>query len=167
MRRLRSALTVITVAALAVALAAPAFAGKPADKGFDEFGYNRTARIFNGPATGWCLERGAGEDCLGIYSYDHLAMKWNAEWDRGNDENWANPPYAAWEMNEWNGMMPGGSGETWSYMIQWVGACGANGTPLADGGYCIWGQFEVILSQGTIGGSHIWETRAKPPGYGA
>jgi len=134
--------------------------------GFDDFGYNRQARIFNGLASGWCLQRGAPADCMGIYSNDRLVMKWNAEWDRGNAEKWKNPPYAAWENNEWNGQVPGGSGETWHYNIQWVGSCGRDGTPLPDGGYCIWGQFEVILSHGTVANQHFWDTHAYPAGYG-
>lgn len=138
-----------------------------ANGGFDQFGYNRQARIFVGPASGWCLERGSPADCLGIYSNDRLVMKWNAEWDRGNAEGWLNPPYAAWENNEWNGVVPGGSGETWHYNIQWVGSCGADGTPLPDGGYCIWGQFEVILSHGTIANEHFWDAHAIPTGYGS
>ncbi len=63
--------------------------------------------------------------------------------------------------------MEGGSGETWLYKIVWVGACGADGTPLASGGYCLWGEFAVIMSQGTAGGEHIWDALAKPAGYGA
>src|SRR3990170_7266858 len=78
--------------------------------GFDQFGYNRTARIFNGTGSSWCLQRGAPANCLGIYSPDKLVMKWNAEWDRGNAEGWTDPPYDAWENNEWNGNTPGGSG---------------------------------------------------------
>jgi len=31
--------------------------------------------------------------------------------------------------------------------------------PLPDGGYSIWGQFEVIMSQGVAGGVHIWEAQ--------
>lgn len=139
--------------------------------GFDQFGYNRTARIFNGTGLGWCIERGAAPDCLGIYSPDKLVMKWNAEWDRGNDENWANGPYAAWENNEWNGKV-GGSGEVWHYKIVWVPPCGANGDPLPNGGYCIWGQFEVIMDQGVdpnlgLGPGHLWFAHANPTGYGA
>ena len=141
---------------------APAFAAG----GFDEFGYNRTARNFVGTGSSWCLARGADADCLGIYSPDKLEMKWNAEWDRGNDENWAYPPYNAWENNEWNGKVNGGSGEVWHYKIKWIGACGADGTPLADGGYCLWGQFEVLMDQGTANGEHIWLTKATPNGYG-
>ncbi|OGC70317.1 hypothetical protein A3J33_04265 [candidate division WWE3 bacterium RIFCSPLOWO2_02_FULL_53_10] len=136
-------------------------------EGFDEFGYNRTARNFVGTGGSWCDAKGLGWDCLGIYSPDKLVMKWNAEWDRGNEEGWTDTYYGAWENNEWNGMVSGGSGETWHYKIVWVGPCGADGTELPEGGYCIWGQFAVISSHGTAGGEHIWDTLAKPAGYGA
>jgi hypothetical protein len=89
--------------------------------GFDQFGYNDTARIFNGTGASWCQAKGLPINCQGIYSPDKLIMKWNAEWDRGNDESWASPPYAAWENNEWNGKVKGGSGEVWHYKIVWVG----------------------------------------------
>ena len=138
-----------------------------ADRGFDEFGYNRGARIFNGTGSSWCLARGAAADCLGAYSPDKLVMKWNAEWDRGNAENWASPPYAAWENNEWNGKA-GGSGAVWHYKIAWVGPC-ADGSTLPSGGYCIWGQFEVLMDQGldpSLGPGHVWFAKARPNGYG-
>jgi hypothetical protein len=139
--------------------------------GFDEFGYNRTARIFNGTAMDWCMEK-VGDEAwceayLGDSANDHLVMKWNAEWDRGNAEGWANPPYDAWENNEWNGKFPGGSGDVWHYKIVWVGPCGADSTPLDNGGYCIWGQFEVIMDQGTSNGVHDWFAHAIPNGYGS
>ncbi len=144
----------------------------PADaNGFDQFGYNRNARVFVGPASGWCLEQGRPADCLGIYSNDRLVMKWNAEWDRGNAEGWTEPNgYRAWENNEWNGNVPGGSGAVWHYKIVWIGSCGADLTPLANGGYCIWGQFAVVMDQGldpNIGPGHIWFAHASPAGYGA
>src|SRR3989344_2673336 len=116
--------------------------------GFDQFGYNRTARIFNGTGSSWCLQRGAPANCLGIYSPDKLVMKWNAEWDGKN----------------------GGSGAVWHYKIKWVGSCGAEYTPLPDGGYCIWGQFEVLMDQGqdpNSGPGHLWFAKALPNGYGA
>ncbi len=144
--------------------------------GFDEFGYNRTARVFNGPVSGWCLNRGLPADCMGIYSNDKLVMKWNAEWDRGNAENWSNQPYDAWENNEWNGNVEGGSGAVWHYKIKWVGNCEDNPVPLGvssdslpEGGYCIWGQFAVIMDQGidpSYGPGHIWFAHAIPTGYG-
>lgn len=138
--------------------------------GFDQFGYNNTARIFNGTGSSWCLERGAAANCLGVYSPDKLIMKWNSEWDRGNDEDWAFPPYNAWENNEWNGKVEGGSGAVWHYKIVWVGPCGPDGTVLDNGGYCIWNQFAVLMDQGldsNYGSGHIWFNLAKPNGYGA
>lgn len=139
--------------------------------GFDESGYNRTARIFNGTALDWCMEKVGDEawcdNFLGESANDHLVMKWNAEWDRGNAEGWSMPPYNAWENNQWNGKVPNGSGEVWHYKIVWVGPCGADGTLLENGGYCIWGQFEVLMDQGTSGNGHEWLAHAIPNGYGS
>ncbi len=161
-------------------MASPAWAGRPddfdangnvlhviSDSGFDQYGYNYTARIFSGPADG--VDRNLDGTVWGgtTYANDHLVMKWNAEWDRGNAEGWANPPYDAWITNEWNGMIPDGSGDTWHYKIQWVGPCGTDGTSLPDGGYCIWGQFEVLMDQGMLDGTHTWFARALPNGFGS
>lgn len=135
--------------------------------GFDEFGYNDTARVFVGTGSSWCQARGADADCLGIYSPDKLVMKWNAEWDRGNAEGWTDPDgYDAYLNNEWNGKIPGGSGGTEIVKIKWVGACGADLTPTSDGGYCIWGQFEVLMDHYT-GRDGAWLAHALPTGYGA
>ncbi len=142
--------------------------------GFDDAGYNDQARIFVGTGWSWCMDKvGNAAWCtayLGPYANDKLVMKWNAEWDRGNDENWANGPYDAWENNEWNGMVPGGSGAVWHYNIVWVGSCGSDYTPLPNGGYCIWGQFEALMDQGidpSYGPGHMWFAHANPTGYGA
>lgn len=138
----------------------------PTDKGFDEFGYNRQARIFEGRADGVDGQLDGKAYNLALYARDHLKMKWNSEWDRGNEEGWANPPYNAWLDNNWNGKVPGGSGEVWQYRIKWIGSCGATGTKTADGGYCIWGQFEVVLSHGTVVNQHFWDAHAIPAGFG-
>lgn len=132
--------------------------------GFDEFGYNYTARVFQGPADG--VDRVLDGLVWGdpTYANDLLKMKWTAEWDRGNDEGWSDPDGydGAWTDNQWNGMVPGGSGENWHYKIKWVGACT---DPLPDGGYCIWGQFEVLSDHGTVDGAHLWYAHAIPTGY--
>lgn len=165
-------LAVIFVVVLALLVFVPAvLAEKPSDTGFDDAGYNVTANIFNGTGWSWCMDKvGDAAWCttyLGPYANDNLIMKWNDEWNRGNAESWANPPYKAWENNQWNGIVPDGSGEVWHYKIVWVGPCGADGTPLNNGGYCLWGQFAVIMSQGTSDGAHLWDTKAKPAGYGS
>ena len=155
--------------AVSLALLVSALAGPAAPNGFDQYGYNRTARVFQGPASGWCLERGWSANCLGIYSNDNLVMKWNAEWDRGNAEGWSKGPYRAYEDNEWNGNVPGGSGYTEHFKAVWIGgSCGADGTPLANGGYCIWGQFEAIFDKGMNPDHSRWIlAHAKPAGYGS
>jgi hypothetical protein len=164
----------ILVIGLVISAVAMTFVGSAdralAEGGFDDFGYNRTARIFNGTGASWCVAGGQAANCLDIYSNDKLVMKWNAEWDRGKAEGWLNGPYAASLDNEWNGRKPGGSGSVWHYKYVWVGPCGADYTPMANGGYCIWSQFEVIMDHGqdpAIGPGHTWGAKAKPAGYGA
>ncbi len=139
--------------------------------GFNEFGYNYDARIFNGTGESWSLAKGLPANYLGIYAKDKLVMKWNAEWDRGNAEGWSNPPYAAWENNEWNGKVKGGSGEIWHYKIAWDAGCAKDGKPSTQAvkgtPYCLWGPFSMLMSQGTVGNEHIWDVLLKPAGYGA
>src|SRR3989338_791576 len=137
-----------------------------AASGFDQYGYNDTARIFNGTGASWSLAKGLHANYLGVYAADKLVMKWNAEWDRGNAEGWSDPNgYAAWEDNEWNGMKKGGSGAVWHYKIKWVGDYTANPSLIPDGGYGIWGQFAVIMDQGKdppYGPGHLWFANASP-----
>lgn len=133
--------------------------------GFDEFGYNYEARVFVGPADG--VDRNLDGNVWGdpTYANDHLKMKWSKGWDnaRFHDGEWT---CDAWEDNQWNGMFPGGSGETWHYKIVWVGLELEDSPCWREGGYPIWGQFEVIMSHGTYEGEHAWETHAIPAGYG-
>lgn len=165
---LRKLTTLISSAAILVSslvVAGPALAAG----GFDQFGYNDTARIFNGTGESWSLAKGLPADYLGIYANDKLVMKWNAEWDRGNAENWSNGPYKAWTDNEWNGMKDG-SGAVWHYKIVWVGDYTADSSLVPDGAYGIWGQFAVIMDQGkdpSFGPGHLWFAHANPNGYGA
>lgn len=152
-------------------------AAAPSDKGFNQYGYNYSARIFNGTSWDWCFARNwTSAQCssyFGNYVNDKLVMKWNAEWDRGNAENWGNPPYAAWEDNEWNGRSPEGSGEIWHYKIAWDKGCASSahapsGEVSKGEAYCLWGPFAMISSQGsTQEREHIWEVLLNPAGYGA
>ena len=157
-----------------------ALAGVAAAKGWS--GYNYDARVFVGTTMQWCMQKFSWNEptCTtwlnangyGPYINDKITMKWNAEWDRGVTESWASAsaPYDAWENNEWNGKVPEGSGEVWHYKIVWVGPGGSDSSYWHEGGYSIWGQFEVILSQGTTpDGGHIWEAlgHAIPTGYGS
>lgn len=139
--------------------------------GYDEFGYNYQARLFNGAADG--VDRNLDGMVWGdpTYANDRLNMKWSRAWDeaRFHGGQWTAD---AWCTNHWNGRMPGGSGEVWHYKIIWVGP-ELEASPLwRPGGYAIWGQFEVISSHGTVPDPmvhimmHIWETHAHPSGLG-
>jgi len=134
--------------------------------GFDEYGYNYQARIFVGPADG--VDRSLDGAVWGdpTYANDHLVMKWSKAWD---DARFHGAPWTpeAWEDNEWNGMVPGGSGEVWHYKIIWVGPQLESSPYWREGGYPIWGEFEVIMDQGTSQGEgHSWYAHAIPCGYG-
>lgn len=155
--KLRSALATF---ALLLAFTIPAAAG-----GFDQYGYNYSARLFVGPADG--VDRNLDGTVWGdpTYANDLLVMKWSKAWDdaRFNGGAWTTD---AWLDNEWNGNVPGGSGTTEHVKIVWSGPCDA--TTFTDGGYCIWGQFEVIFDKGTDA-SHARTdlAQARPAGYGA
>ena len=168
------AATILLTAMMVLAMPVSAQGG-----GFDEFGYNNTARVFVGTYESWFMGKygythEAAEVAGGIYAHDQIVMKWNAEWDRGNDELWANGPYAAWTTNEWNGKVGreweggkvAGSGEVWHYKIVWVGSKLEASPYWREGGWPIWGQFEVIMDQGTAPGEHISYALAKPNGMG-
>jgi hypothetical protein len=64
-------------------------------------------------------------------------------------------------------MVPGGSGEVEHYKIIWVGPELYNSPYWREGGYGVWGEFEVIMDQGTIANEHFWNTlRVTPNGFG-
>ena len=143
--------------------------GDVVPRGFDEYGYNRCAHQFVGTGMSWCMEK-IGDlawctDYLEDYANDKLVMKWNEEWDRGNAEGWNDPNgYDAWENNEWNGLVPGGSGETEHFKTVWIGADACS--ELTGEEYCIWGQF-LVLQDFYGPGQPEGLTHITPSGYGA
>src|SRR5450759_2387270 len=147
----------IIVLTLTFVLVHPVAAGT----GFDQYGYNDTARIFNGTGESWCM---AGEHTqawcdsfLGSSIYDKLIMKWNAAWDACNlaEGNDGEACLGAWTSNEWNGNVPGGSGVTDHYKIIWVGPEAEASLYWVAGGYTVWGSYEVIMDQGTGITGHV------------
>ncbi len=132
----------------------------------DDFGYNDVANVFVGTADG--VDRTLDGKFWGdpTYANDHLVMKWNAAWEKCNIGRTAVNCTGAWINNEWNGQVLGGSGEIWHYKIVWTGPCGVTGTPTPDGGYCIWDDYKVIYSAGTLANQHFWDAHAKPNGLG-
>ena len=163
------------------ALAGPVFADKPGsfdsngnvtstvtDTGFNVYGYNYTARIFSGLADG--VDNSLDGTVWGdpTYANDRLVMKWNAAWDACNANGYDDATYCAgaWDINEWNGMVPGGSGVTEHDMIIWVGSAGEASPYWAPGGTLIWGNYEWIFSQGIDASGHYWTLHASPTGLG-
>jgi hypothetical protein len=149
---------VTLLATLAVAMA---------KSGFDMFGYNYQARIFVGKADG--VDRVLDGAFWGdpMYANDWLVMKWSKAWD---DARFHGAPWTcdAWLSNEWNGAVSFGSGEVWHYKIIWVGPELENSPCWREGGYPIWGQFEVIMDQGILSDhTHNFFAHAIPTGYGA
>ncbi len=161
----RVLLTTGVAALLFGGMAAPAFAAG----GFNQFGYNYGARIFSGPADG--VDNNLDGTVWGdpTYANDHLVMKWNAQWDNCNAHGYDNPTYCAgaWVDNEWNGKVPNGSGVTEHIKIIWVGSAGMNSRYWVPGGYSVWGNYEVIMDQGTDNNVHSWYAFATPNGYKA
>lgn len=147
---------------LMLAMTVPASAGD----GFDQYGYNYTARLFSGPADG--VDRTLDNAVWGdpTYANDHLTMKWSKAWDdaRFHGAAWTTD---AWVDNEWNGNVPGGSGTTEHFKAVWVGPCG-DGSNLPEGSYCIWGEFAAIFDRGMNADHTQYElAKAAPAGYGA
>lgn len=148
-------------------MAGPALAG-----GFDQYGYNRTARNFVGTCLSWHMGKFSSTEAqaqayCGNWSNDKLVMKWNAEWDRGNAEGWNDPNgYDAWVNNEWSGRADG-SGEVWRYKIVWVGDYTAHPELIPSGAYGMWGQFAVLMDNGMTAEHEHLLTHSGPAGYGA
>jgi len=162
--KLKLALAALSLLAVLCVSTAPAFA----QGGFDQFGYNYQAMVFVGKADG--VDRNLDGTVWGdpTYANDWLVMKWSKGWD---DARFHGAPWGpdAWETNEWNGMNPDGSQSVWHYKIIWVGPELESSPYWREGGYSIWGQFEVIMDQGidpSIGPGHIWFALATPNGFG-
>jgi hypothetical protein len=86
MKRLFSLFIALTLLAF---VASPALAAKPGVTGFDEWGYNYGARLFNG----WYgFSDKSGTETENAW----LSMKWSKDWTPQEDE-----PVGAWDTNHW------------------------------------------------------------------
>jgi hypothetical protein len=135
--------------------------GSPLETGFDQWGYNYQAHMFNGKYcdayrnASWCQP----------YVDDDLMMKWNDAWLSNSDCNgdllldrhYGFTSYigsGAWLTNHQKGVYADGNGkrQRWEYFVKIVAApadaTNVNGTWIAaDGteiGPVIWGEFAVI-----------------------
>lgn len=151
-------------------LVTPAIASS--NNGFDQFGYNVSARVFNGTGSSWCQgtigwDKPTCDAYMAPYANDSLIMKWNAAWDACNAAGNSDPAACsgATLTNEWNGNVPNGSGDTEHFKTVWSQSC-TNGVALTDGGTCIWNNYEVLMDQGMVSGAHTWWTHAVSTGFG-
>ncbi|NQV01307.1 MAG: hypothetical protein HQ542_01570 [Bacteroidia bacterium] len=135
--------------------------GSVIETGYDDWGYNYQARIFNGfycdayRDAAWCQP----------YADDQLLMKWNDAWlsnkdcdhDGLLDRHYGYDSYigsGAWLTNHMSGTYIDGNGNTcnWNYFVKIVAA--PSDADLVDGiwynaagteiGPVIWGQFAII-----------------------
>ncbi len=145
-------------------------------------GYNWKALVFVGTGMQYCEQRAGIFDKVACEAYigedadDKLVMKWSQAWQdavfgpdgvrgSGDELPWTTD---AWVNNQWNGMVPGGSGGSYHTKIVWVGTPCNNANPnWRPGGQCIWGQMEVIHKQGKGSTGHYWVAHGIPAGYGA
>jgi len=183
--KLKLALVALSLLAVLCVSTAPAFA----QGGFDQYGYNMKAMIFVGTGESWAmgklgLSHTDAEAYMGVYAHDRLVMKWSLAWHmavfgpdgiRENGDEWDWTP-EAWCTNEWNGAVGkqwgggivSGSGEIEHCKIIWVGPELESSQYWRDGGYAIWGQFEVILDFYCGPAVHgiDWYAHATPNGLG-
>ena len=139
------------VSVVSVVLVSNTLSQASAAGGFNQYGYNYSARIFSGPADGVdkVLDGKVWGDSM--YAADHLVMKWNAAWNACNANGYNDPKYCAgaWVTNAWNGNVPSGSGWSEHIKIIWVGSSAENSSYWIDGGYSVWDNYEVISDRAT------------------
>jgi len=149
--------------------------GEPITPGYDEFGYNYQAHMFNGR---YCdYDRVSG----GAYCDVTLVMKWNDAWlsnkdcdgDGKLDRHNGFDSYigsGAWETNHQSGTYIGDDGKEhkWTYFVKIVAKPTADYDCAAHGGEEIWGAFCIIQSvfNDPYGGYHGLEFKAARPGLG-
>jgi len=123
--------------------------GRTIVTGYDEWGYNYQARIFNGK---YCDAYRDASWCQG-WADDDLEMKWNDAWlsnkdcdgDNLLDRHYGFDSYVgsgAWLTNHQKGIYLDANGkkQRWSYFVKIV-AIPADGTEI---GPVIWGEFAII-----------------------
>jgi hypothetical protein len=147
--------------------------GSVIEVGYDEWGYNYQARLFNGM---YCDAYRDADWCQ-PYKEDKLSMKWNDAWldnkdcdgDGLLDRHFGFDSYigsGAWLTNHQSGEYEGDNGETckWNYFTKIV-AAPADATNVAGVWYAadnteigpvIWGEFAIIqeVSNDSCTGDH-------------
>lgn len=136
-----------------------------ASGGFDQFGYNYSARIFSGLADG--ADRIYDGNFFGVptLAKDRLIMKWNAAWDSCNTNPSPLNCKGAWTDYQWNGKVMGGSGQVWHYKTVWIGDYIANPKLIPAGAKPYGDRYALIMDQGSSASGHTW-VAGGPTGHG-
>ncbi|MCL5275373.1 MAG: hypothetical protein M1434_11630 [Chloroflexi bacterium] len=140
-------------------------AGNPISMGYDKWGYNYQAHMFNGYAGNYL------RPAIPVTSGDKLNMKWSDAWlanvdcngdgklDRGLVDGVVSGTSKGWLTNQYNGSYIDGNGNaqkyTDFYKIVWVG-------PGGD----LWGQYHVIQEVYNDTGSGNYRFKDGAPGFG-
>jgi hypothetical protein len=147
--------------------------GETLTLGYDDFGYNYQAHMFNGR---YCdYDRVAG----GASCEVELMMKWNDAWlanvdcDGGGllDRHHGFESYigsGAWETNhQWGSWEDNGTICEWDYFVKIVAMPSADGCP--EGSPAIWGEFCIIqqVYNSPCEGAEGIELLVTPAGFGA
>jgi len=155
-------------------------AGNPLSVGYDQFGYNYQAHMFNGRYCDY-LRQDPPPDWLLPYCDVNLIMKWNDAWlsnkdcdgDHLLDRYYGFESYigsGAWCTNHQSGTYVGDDGKEhkWTWFVKIVAKPTADYDCAANGGEEIWGSFCVIQSvyNDPYGGYHGLEFKAARPGLG-
>jgi hypothetical protein len=151
--------------------------GAPVVLGYDEWGYNYQAHIFNGTYcdayrdAAWCQP----------WREDELLMKWNDTWLANKDcdgDNLLDRYYGydsyigsgAWTTNHQSGVYVGEDGKEhrWTWFVKIVAKPALGYDCVANGGTEIWGSFCEIESvfNDPYAGYHGVELKAARPGLG-
>jgi len=151
--------------------------GKAIMPGYDQWGYNYQAHMFNG---GYCDAYRNAAWCQ-PYKDDYLIMKWNDAWisnkdcteDGLLDRHHGFDTYigsGAWETNHQSGTYIGDDGQEhrWEWFVKIVAKPTADYNCAAYGGEEIWGAFCTIQSvyNDPYSGYHGVELKAIRPGLG-
>ena len=151
--------------------------GLPITLGYDEWGYNYQAHMFNG---GYCDAYHDADWCQ-QWKDDHLSMKWNDAWisnmdcseDGLLDRHYGLPSYigsGAWLTNHQSGTYTGDDGKEhrWTWFVKIVAKPTADYDCAAHGGMEIWNDFCEIQSvfNDPYAGYHGVELKAARPGLG-
>ncbi len=146
-------------------------AGNPLVLGYDQFGYNYQAHLFNG--TYDSVDRnldGTYWGSTGDYVDDKLTMKWSEDWLSNKDcdgdgklDRGTSGISLGWETNhvigDYDSDGDGTQDAHYTYFVKivWVGPGGS-----------LWGQYEIIqeVYNDPVGGYHGLQYKVNPPGFG-